>query len=361
MRFVDEYRRSDVARGLVAALREAATRRWTIMEVCGGQTHAILRAGLDELLEGQVELVHGPGCPVCVTPVELIDQAHAIAATPGVVFTSFGDMLRVPGSQDDLLRCRGRGADVRVVYAPLDALRLARELPGRQVVFFAVGFETTAPATAVAVQQARRLGVENFSVLCAHVRVPPAIAAVLERPASRVQGFLGPGHVCTVVGLEEYRALTARYRVPIVVTGFEPVDLLDGLLRCVRQLEAGRHEVENQYARVVPDGGNPRSLELVADVFAPVTRPWRGIGPIPEGALRLSDAYADFDAARRFEVAGLEARESPVCISGRVLAGDAKPTECPAFGTDCTPERPLGATMVSAEGACAAYHAYGRR
>ncbi|MCW8142082.1 MAG: hydrogenase formation protein HypD [Planctomycetota bacterium] len=361
MKYVDEYRRPDVARALVDAVRAAATRRWTIMEVCGGQTHAILRAGLDELLAPAVELVHGPGCPVCVTPVELIDQAHAIASTPGVVLTSFGDMLRVPGSADDLLRCRARGADVRVVYSPLDALRLARELPARQVVFFAVGFETTAPATAVAVQQARRLGVMNFSVLCAHVRVPPAIEAVLQRPGRRVQGFLGPGHVCTVVGLDEYRPLAARYRVPIVVSGFEPVDLLEGTLRCVRQLEAGRHEVENQYSRVVPDGGNARSLALLADVFEAVDRPWRGIGSIPRSGLRLADAYADLDAARRFDVTTVEARESPLCISGRVLAGDAKPTECPAFGTECTPERPLGATMVSAEGACAAYHAYGRR
>jgi hydrogenase expression/formation protein HypD len=361
VKYVDEYRDPARARALVAAIRQACTREWTIMEVCGGQTHAIVRGGLDELLAGKVELVHGPGCPVCVTPVEMIDKAHAVARRPEVVLTSFGDMLRVPGSNGDLLRCRREGADVRVVYSPLDAVRLARELPDRQVVFFAVGFETTAPATALALQQARRLGLPNFSVLCAHVRVPPAIAAVLQRPGNRVRGFLGPGHVCTVVGLEEYTALAAHYRVPIVVAGFEPLDLLDGVLRCVKQLEAGRHEVENQYARVVPAAGNVPARALLDEVFEATDRAWRGIGMTLKSGLRLTAEYKDLDADRRFEVEAVEAQESPLCISGRVLSGQAKPGDCPAFGRECTPEHPLGATMVSSEGACAAYHAYGRR
>jgi hydrogenase expression/formation protein HypD len=360
VKYVDDYRAPEVARALVAAIRKECTRPWTIMEVCGGQTHAIVRHGLDELLEGKVELVHGPGCPVCVTPLELIDKAHAIACTPGVTFTSFGDMLRVPGSRGDLLGCRSRGADVRVVYSPMDALRLAREDPAREVVFFAVGFETTAPATALALQQARRLKVSNFSVLSAHVLVPPAIASVLQRPGNRVEGFLGPGHVCTVVGLDEYRPLAAHYRVPIVVSGFEPVDLLDGVLRVVRQLEAGRHEVENQYSRVVPAAGNAPALRLLAEVFETCDRAWRGLGSIPKSGLRLAYEYREHDADRRFDVQAIETRESPVCISGLILSGKAKPGECPAFGRACTPETPLGATMVSSEGACAAYFAHGR-
>ena len=364
MRHVDEYRDPGLAQGLVAAIRAAvrpgAGRPWTIMEVCGGQTHAIVRSGLDALLEGAVELVHGPGCPVCVTPVEAIDRAHALARRPGVTLASFGDMLRVPGSRGDLLRCRGEGADVRIVYAPLDAVRLAQEAPDRQVVFFAVGFETTAPATALALEHARRLGLENFSVLSAHVLVPPAIEAVLRGPACPIQAFLAPGHVCTIEGLAAYRDLAARHRVPIVVTGFEPVDLLDGLLRAVRQLEAGRHEVENAYARAVPDDGNAAARAVVARVFAPCDRAWRGIGPIPASGLGLRPAWAAFDAERRFDVAAVEAREDPACRSGLVLAGRLKPPACPAFGTTCTPDTPLGATMVSSEGACAAYYAHGR-
>jgi hydrogenase expression/formation protein HypD len=360
MKFVDEYRSGDVARKLVTSIRETCTRRWTLMEVCGGQTHSIVRSGLDELLEGKVELVHGPGCPVCVTPIEMIDRAHAIALRPGVVFTSFGDMLRVPGSRGDLLACRSRGADVRVVYAPLDAVELARKTPDREVVFFAVGFETTAPAVALAARQAKKLGLTNFSLLVAHVLVPPAIAAVLQQPENRIQGFLGPGHVCTVVGLEEYRRLADHYRVPIVVTGFEPIDLLDGILRTVRQLESGRHEVENQYSRVVLDRGNESARRLVGEVFEVCDRQWRGIGSIPKSGLELSADYRDLDAGRRFEVETVEALESPVCVSGLVLSGKKKPSDCPAFGRECTPEHPLGATMVSSEGACAAYYACGR-
>lgn len=361
MKYVDEFRAPALARGLANAIQKTATRPWVLMEVCGGQTHSIVRSGLDTLVEGAVELVHGPGCPVCVTPVEVVDRAHAIALRPGVIFTSFGDMLRVPGSRGDLLGCRARGADVRTVYSPLDAVKLARENPGREVVFFGVGFETTAPATALAVDLARRSGVANFSLLAAHVLVPPAIRCVLERPANRVQAFLGPGHVCTVVGLEPYRELARTYRVPIVVAGFEPVDILEGILRAVRQLEAGQSEVENQYARVVPEAGNAPMLALLEKVFEPCDRPWRGMGTIPLSGYRLTAAYADLDAERRFPVEAAPVCESAVCMSGLILSGEKRPTDCPAFGTDCTPETPLGATMVSSEGACAAYFAHGRR
>jgi hydrogenase expression/formation protein HypD len=360
VKFVDEYRDGRVARTLVAKIRETAKRPWVVMEVCGGQTHSIVRAGIDELLEGAIELVHGPGCPVCVTPVEMIDKAHAIALTPGTVFTSFGDMLRVPGSRGDLLACRSRGADVRVVYSPLDAVKIALENPDRRVVFFAVGFETTAPAVAIAARQARSRGVKNFFLLSSHVLVPPAIAAVLESPGNRIQGFLGPGHVCTVVGLAQYRALAARYRVPIVVTGFEPVDLLEGVLRVVEQLEASRAEVENQYSRLVPDPGNVPAQALLAEVFEVCDRPWRGMGVIPRSGYKLSGDYRAHDAERVFEVEAIEAKENPLCMSGLILAGKKKPRDCPAFGRECTPGNPLGATMVSAEGACAAYHAYAR-
>jgi hydrogenase expression/formation protein HypD len=360
LKYVDEYRSGELAQKLVREIRAAATRPWVVMEVCGGQTHAIVRAGLDELLEGAVELVHGPGCPVCVTPVEVVDKAHAVAERPGVIFTSFGDMLRVPGSRGDLLAARARGADVRVVYSPLDAVRLARENPSREVVFFAIGFETTAPATALAVDLARKQGVANFSLLAAHVLVPPSIAYVLQRPGNRVQAFLGPGHVCTVTGLGEYRALARHYRVPIVVTGFEPVDILDGLLRVVRRLEAGEPGVENQYSRVVPEGGNAVALELLGRVFETCDRPWRGLGSIPKSGYKLAREYAAHDAELRFDVSATSAPESPLCVSGLVLTGKKKPHECPAFGKECTPETPLGATMVSSEGACAAYYASGR-
>jgi hydrogenase expression/formation protein HypD len=360
VKYLDEYRDGRVAARILAEIERATTRPWTLMEVCGGQTHSIVKHGIDRLLPAAIELVHGPGCPVCVTPLEQIDKAHAIARLPGVIFTSFGDMLRVPGSTTDLLRLRSAGADVRVVYAPIDAVRIARHHPDRQVVFFAIGFETTAPANALAVTQARALGVENFSVLVSHVLVPPAITAVLQSPGNRVRGFLGPGHVCTVMGYRQYEALARHFRVPIVVTGFEPVDLLAGILRAVRQLEAGEARVENPYSRVVSREGNAAARRLVWSVFEVCDRTWRGMGTIPKSGLRLRHEFHALDAERRFAVDGIETREPAECISGRILRGLGKPPDCPAFGTRCTPATPLGATMVSAEGACAAYHAYGR-
>jgi hydrogenase expression/formation protein HypD len=359
MRYLDEYRSGSVAAGLAREISARATRRWVLMEVCGGQTHSIVRYGLDRLVPG-VELVHGPGCPVCVTPLEMIDRAHAIASRAGVIFASFGDMLRVPGSRGDLLRLRSQGADVRVVYSPLDAVRLARAHADREVVFFGIGFETTAPANALAVLLAHQQRLGNFSMLVSQVIVPPAIAAILQAPGNRVQGFLGPGHVCAIMGLREYAALAARYRVPIVVSGFEPVDLLDGVLRAVRQLEAGRAEVENQYARTVAGSGNPAARARMDEVFEIVDRKWRGIGTIPKSGYRIRHEYAAHDAERKFAVDVIETAESPLCISGQILRGVRRPSECPAFGRECTPERPLGATMVSAEGACAAYYQYGR-
>ena len=361
MKYVDEYRDRGVAAGLVKRIAASVTRPWVLMEVCGGQTHSIVRYGVDRMLPAGIELVHGPGCPVCVTSLETIDRAHAIAESKDVIFTSFGDMLRVPGSQHDLLTLRSRGADVRVVYAPLDAVRIAQDNPGKKVVFFGIGFETTAPANAMAVKTAKRLGVGNFSMLVSHVLVPPAMAAILEAPGNRVQGFLGPGHVCAVMGYREYEAIAAAYRVPVVISGFEPVDLLQGILLAVRQLEAGRHQVENQYARVLGREGNPAARALVRDVFEVVDRQWRGIGRIPKSGYRLRFEYREHDAERRFEVEAVQTSESPLCISGLVLKGVRKPIDCPAFGTECTPQHPLGATMVSAEGACAAYHAYGRQ
>lgn len=358
MKFRDEYRDPAAARQLLRAIDDAASRDWTIMEVCGGQTNTIVRYGIDQLLPDRISLVHGPGCPVCVTPVDYIDKAIEIAETPGVIFCSFGDMLRVPGSTGDLLAAKSRGADVRIVYSPLDALRLAAGNPGKEVVFFAVGFETTAPANAMAVYRARREGVGNFSVLVSHVLVPPAIEAILSSSTNRVQGFLAAGHVCTVMGWEEYLPLADEYRVPIVVTGFEPLDLLEGILLCIRQLEAGRAEVENQYSRAVKREGNPAAQRIMREVFSVVRRHWRGMGDLPKSGLGLSPAYADFDAERRFGRAAAVAKESAECISGAILRGDRKPTDCPAFGTRCTPERPMGVTMVSTEGACAAYYRY---
>jgi hydrogenase expression/formation protein HypD len=360
VKYVDDYRAPEVARALVAAIRKECTRPWTIMEVCGGQTHAIVRHGLDELLEGKVELVHGPGCPVCVTPLELIDKAHAIACTPGVTFTSFGDMLRVPGSDTDLLSVKAGGGDVRMVYSPLDALKIAQLNPDKQVVFFAVGFETTAPANAMAVYQAHKLGITNFSILVSHVLVPPAIEAILSSPLSRVDGFLAAGHVCAVVGYEEYFPLAAKYSVPFVVTGFEPLDILQGVYMVVKQLEEGRAEVENQYSRSVRREGNIPAQALVREVFEVTDRKWRGIGEIAHSGLALRPAFAAYDAEQRFGIAGPGVEEDTECISGLVLQGVNKPHECPAFGTRCTPERPLGATMVSNEGACAAYYRYRR-
>jgi len=360
MRYIDEYRDAEAAHKLARAIAKATTRRWTIMEICGGQTHSIVKYGLDELLPGEITLVHGPGCPVCVTPAEVLDKAMEIAARPEVIFCSFGDMLRVPGSSTDLLRVKAGGGDVRIVYSPLDAVRIAEQNPDRQVVFFAVGFETTAPANAMAVHQARERGVGNFSVLVSHVLVPPAMEAVLSATGCRVQGFLAAGHVCTVMGYREYHPIAAKYRVPIVVTGFEPVDILQGLLMCVRQLEEGRAEVENQYARSVRREGCVPAQELVARVFQVVPRKWRGVGRIPRSGLGLRPEYAGHDAERRFGLTQEGAEEPSACISGRILQGLARPHECPAFGSDCTPETPLGAPMVSTEGACSAYYRYRR-
>jgi hydrogenase expression/formation protein HypD len=360
MKYLSEYRDGGVAQALISKIRATTSRRWTLMEVCGGQTHTIVRQGLDQLLEDTVEMIHGPGCPVCVTPLEQIDKALTLAAKPDIIFTSFGDMLRVPGSSCDLLQVRARGGNIRVVYSPLDALELAIRTPDRQVVFFAVGFETTAPANAMAVWRAKELGVSNFSVLVSHVTVPPAMTAILESPDNRVQGFLAAGHVCSVMGWTEYEPIAARYRVPIIVTGFEPVDILEGMLLAVRQLEDGRHEVENQYVRSVRREGTRPAQDLVRQVFRLTDRQWRGIGAIPASGLQLREEYADFDAEVRFGLEALTVNEPAECRAGDVLRGNLKPTQCPAFGTRCTPEHPLGAPMVSSEGACAAYYNYAR-
>jgi len=358
MKYLEEYRDPDKAREYSEALHRITTRPWTIMEVCGGQTHALMRYGIPELLPDKITMVHGPGCPVCVTPLELIDAAIDIASRPEVIFTTFGDMLRVPGSAKDLFPVKSEGGDIRILYSPLEAVKLARENPDRQVVFFAVGFETTAPANAMAVWQAAQQKLDNFSLLMSHVLVPPAMEALLSSPDCLVQGFLAAGHVCTVMGYTEYRPIAARYKVPIVVTGFEPLDLLQGILMTVRQLEEGRTEVENQYLRAVKAEGNPQARSVVEKVFVVVNRKWRGIGEIPGSGLGLADEYASYDASTRFGLADIEVPEPPECQSGLVLQGLLKPPECPAFGTKCTPENPLGATMVSAEGACAAYYRY---
>ncbi|MFE6867546.1 hydrogenase formation protein HypD [Kitasatospora sp. NPDC057692] len=360
MRYLEEFQDPELAGGLLADIRAAVTRPWALMEVCGGQTHSIIRHGIDQLLPEGVELIHGPGCPVCVTPLEVIDRALAIAARPGVVFCSFGDMLRVPGTDRDLFRVRGEGGDVRVVYSPLDALRIARENPDREVVFFGIGFETTAPPNAMAVHLARKQGVRNFSMLVSHVRVPPAVEAIMSAPECRVQAFLAAGHVCSVMGVDEYPALAERHRVPIVVTGFEPLDILEGIRRTVRQLERGEHTVENAYPRAVRPEGNPAARAMLADVFEVADRAWRGIGVIPDSGWRLSPRYRDHDAEYRFDVTGITTREPAQCRSGEVLQGLLKPDRCEAFGTVCTPRTPLGATMVSSEGACAAYYLYRR-
>jgi hydrogenase expression/formation protein HypD len=360
MRYVDEYRDRAAAERYARAIARMTTRPWAIMEVCGGQTHSIVKYGIDELLPKQITLLHGPGCPVCVTPLELIDKATQIAARPEVIFCSFGDMLRVPGTSSDLFSIKAKGGDVRIVYSPTDALRIARENPSKQVVFFAVGFETTAPANAMAVYQAHEQGIQNFSVLVSHVLVPPAIEALLSAPDNRTQGFLAAGHVCTVMGYEEYLPLAQKYAVPIVVTGFEPLDILQGILMCVRQLENGRAEVENQYLRSVRRNGNVPAQALISRVFCVVPRKWRGVGMIPQSGLGLRDEYAAYDAESRFGVTAYSVEEDSECISGEVLRGVKKPKECPAFGERCTPEHPLGATMVSNEGACAAYYRYRR-
>jgi hydrogenase expression/formation protein HypD len=360
MRYIDEYRDKEAAQRCADLIRATTKHPWTIMEICGGQTHTIVKYGLESLLPAEITLVHGPGCPVCVTPLELIDRAIAIASRSEVIFTSFGDMLRVPGSSRDLLSVKAAGGDVRMVYSPMDAVELARQNPDKKVVFFAVGFETTAPPNAMAVFQAKRLGLKNFSILCSHVLVPPAMIALLSSPENRVQGFLAAGHVCTVMGYEEYEPIAERYHTPIVVTGFEPLDILQGIYLTVRQLEEGRVGVENQYTRSVRREGNVPARRLIADVFQTSNRKWRGIGEIPGSGYQLHPSYAAFDAEKNFNVGDIHAQESPLCIAGAVLQGLKKPHECSAFGHQCTPEHPLGAPMVSSEGACAAYYHYGR-
>jgi hydrogenase expression/formation protein HypD len=360
VKYLDEFRNRELAAGLAAEIRRTVTRPWVIMEICGGQTHSIVKYGVDQLLPAEIELAHGPGCPVCVTSLEMIDTAHALARRPGVIFCSFGDMLRVPGTEADLHQIKAAGADVRVVYSPLDCLKLARANPDREVVFFAIGFETTAPANAMAVWQAREQGIGNFSMLVSHVTVPPAMMGILGSSTNRVQAFLGAGHVCAVMGWTEYEPIAARYGVPIVITGFEPVDLLEGILMAVRQLEGGRAEVENQYARAVGREGNVEARRMIERVFEPCDRAWRGIGVIAGSGYRLRSEFARFDATGRFDVSGVRSREPEECIAGLVLQGAKKPHDCPAFGVRCTPRTPLGATMVSAEGACAAYYNYGR-
>jgi hydrogenase expression/formation protein HypD len=360
MKYLDEYRDPEAARKLAAAIAAIVTRPWTIMEVCGGQTHTIVKYGIDEILPKEIELVHGPGCPVCVTALEMIDRAHAVASSPGVIFCSFGDMLRVPGSRGDLLQLKSQGSDIRIVYSPLDAVNIAAANPQKKVVFFAIGFETTAPPNAMAVWLARKRNLKNFSVLVSHVLVPPSMTSILQSPGNRVQGFLGPGHVCTVMGYDEYYPIAKRYHVPIVITGFEPVDMLEGVFWTVRQLEAGEAKVKNQYSRAVRPEGNLQSKKLIEEVFEICDRKWRGVGLIPKSGYRLRYEYREHDAERLFEVDDIETNESSTCISGQILRGLKKPLDCPAFGKACTPQSPLGATMVSSEGACAAYYAYGR-
>lgn len=358
MKYLDEYRDPEKVQSLLREIESAVTKNWVIMEICGGQTHAFLHHGLDAMLPSQIELVHGPGCPVCVTPLEQIDRAIAIASQPGVIFTSFGDMLRVPGSTKDLFAVRAGGGDVRVVYSPLEAVQIAAANPEKQVVFFAIGFETTAPANAMAVLQAKNKNIRNFSVLVSHVRVPPAMEAILGSTSNRVQAFLAAGHVCAVMGFHEYLPLAEKYRVPIVVTGFEPIDLLNGLLAAVRQLEAGQAAAENQYPRAVKLEGNESAQQTLRSVFVAVDRKWRGIGVIPQSGWGLSPDFCEFDAETRFHVEDISAQESSQCIAGQIMQGLKKPFQCAAFGKDCTPGAPLGAPMVSAEGACAAYYKY---
>lgn len=358
MKYLEEYRDPKLAQQIANSIKAITTKPWTIMEICGGQTHAIIKYGIDELLPDKITLVHGPGCPVCVTPIEKIDIALQIAEKPNVIFCSFGDMLRVPGSEKDLFTVKANGADVRIVYSPLDTLKIARSNPDKEVVFFGVGFETTAPTTAMAVYQAKQSGLKNFSLLVSHVLVPPAMEALLSSPNNKVQGFLAAGHVCTVMGYTEYIPISKKYNVPIVVTGFEPLDILQGIFSCVKQLEEGRAEVENQYARVVRKEGNLTAQDIIQKVFRVVHQKWRGIGEISTSGLGLSDDYSKFDAEKKFAMEHYTAEEPSECLSGLVLQGAIKPYECPAFGTKCTPEKPLGAPMVSAEGACAAYYRY---
>ena len=358
MKHLTEYRDPAVVAKYIGLIHKTVTRPWKIMEICGGQTHAIMRYGLDQLLPSEIELVHGPGCPVCVTPLEIIDKALSIASLPGVIFTSYGDMLRVPGSGRDLFSIRANGGDVRVVYSPLDAVKIAQQNPDQEVVFFAIGFETTAPANAMSVVQAKALGLTNYSILVSHVRVPPAVEAILSSPQNRVQGFLAAGHVCTVMGYWEYPSISKKYQVPIVVTGFEPVDILHGILQTVRLLEKGDVRVENAYSRAVSYKGNRQAQAIINQVFVDRDWKWRGIGVIPGSGWGLRPELSGFDAENRFSVAKIRTEESARCIAGKILQGLNKPDECLAFGTECTPEHPLGATMVSSEGACAAYYRY---
>jgi hydrogenase expression/formation protein HypD len=360
MKYLNEFRDGETAQKLFREIARVTTRPWAMMEVCGGQTHSIIRNGIDQLLPPGIELIHGPGCPVCVTPLEMIDKALAIASKPGIIFCSFGDMLRVPGSDKDLFRVKSEGGDVRIVYSPLDALKIARESPTRQVVFFGIGFETTAPANAMAISLAAKENLTNFSVLISHVLVPPAMEAIMRSPINRVQAFLAAGHVCSVMGYWQYPPLAERFQVPIVITGFEPLDVLDGIRRAVIQLESGRHEVENAYGRVVNFDGNKPAQQMLENVFEITDRTWRGIGMIPKSGWHLRPEYRNFDAEYKFEVRGIVTKESPLCRSGEVLQGAIKPNQCSSFGTVCTPRSPLGATMVSSEGACAAYYNYGR-
>ncbi len=360
MKYLAEFRDGELVQKLLTEIRQTVTRPWAMMEVCGGQTHSIIRNGIDQLLPPEIELIHGPGCPVCVTPLETIDRALAIAAQPNVIFCSFGDMLRVPGSHKDLFTIKSEGGDIRIVYSPLDALKIARENPTREVVFFGIGFETTAPANAQVVFQARKQGVRNFSMLVSHVLVPPAIEALMSSPTNRVQAFLAAGHVCSVMGYWQYEPLVQKYHVPIVVTGFEPLDVLAGIHRTIVQLECGRAEVENAYSRAVQRQGNIPAQQILNEVFEVCDRQWRGIGMIPQSGWALNEKYQEFDAATRFHVDDLHTQESTLCHSGEVLQGLIKPNQCPAFGKECTPRKPLGATMVSSEGACAAYYNYGR-
>jgi len=358
LKYIDDYRDKDLVEIIAARIEKITTRPWTIMEICGGQTHSIMKYGLQEFLPEKVSLVHGPGCPVCVTPLELIDKAIYLSSFPDVIMTSFGDMLRVPGSESDLLRSRARGSDVRIVYSPLDVLKIAKENPGKKVVFFAIGFETTAPSVALAVKQAGKTGIDNFSILCSHVLVPPAIRSIMSLPGVRIQGFLAAGHVCAIMGYHEYHEIAEKYRIPVVVTGFEPVDILTGINKTIEQLESGNSHVDNAYGRVVTEKGNIPAQNMLMEVFEPVDRQWRGIGVIKGGGLKLRDEYASFDAERLFPLGNIKAEEPEGCIAGEILQGLKKPDQCSSFGSVCTPDKPLGAPMVSSEGACSAYYRY---
>lgn len=360
MRYLEEFRNADLVKKALRDITEIDHHPWVIMEICGGQTHAIMQHGLDQLLPPEIELVHGPGCPVCVTSLELVDKAHAIASSPDVIFCSFGDMLRVPGSNSDLFSVRAAGGKVKIVYSPLDAVKFAQQNPDKSVVFFAIGFETTAPANAMSVIHAKSLGIKNYSILVSHVTVPPAMHAILSSPNCRVNGFLAAGHVCSVMGYHQYHTIAEKYQIPIVVTGFEPLDLLSGILMTVKQLEKGTHLVQNAYSRVVSESGNQAAQDIINRVFEDCDRNWRGIGLIPKSGWKLKNEFSEFDAENRFEVSQIHTRESEICIAGQVLQGLKKPVECEAFGITCSPEHPLGATMVSSEGTCAAYYRYSR-